>query len=501
MEIRNSITRTKLIVPRRRDEILTRQRLLTMVNEYLDLKLIIVAAPAGYGKTSLLIDFANHTQWPISWLTLDPLDQNPSRFIAHFIASIQLRYPNFGNNSFSILNNTPQDQLDIPALVTTLTNDIYENITEHFIIVLDDYQLVEESEAVNYFINRFLQDVDENCHLMVSSRRLLTLPDMPLLVARNQVGGISFEEISFTSNEIQDLLLKNYHLTISDKSAEDITQQTEGWITGLLLSTQLLDDEIGDRIRTAKVSGVNLYDYMAQQVFEQQPEDIRDFLVRTSILEEYDVNRCQRVIGKALNVHCPWAELMNKVTMRNLFVLSIGEDGETWLRYHHLFRDFLQSRMKTERPDETRVITVALADDYAEHDDWEQAFVLYKQVKAVEKMVALVEKAGPSMVTSGKLLTLKEWMAALPPEMVTTKPSFLSLQAAILMSTGEVTQSVGLLTEVIKRLLLTEGETEILALSLNRRSVAYRMLGDYSRAVDDCKKAIKILENLLNWER
>ena len=103
---------------------------------------------------------------------------------------------------------------------------------------------------------------------MVSSRRLLTLSDMPLLVARNQVGGLSFEEISFTSREIQELLLKNYHITITDKSADEITQQTEGWITGLLLSTQLLEDEIGERIRTARVSGVNLYDYMAQQVFE-----------------------------------------------------------------------------------------------------------------------------------------------------------------------------------------------------------------------------------------
>ena len=468
-----------------------------MLNEYLDLKLIIVAAPAGYGKTSLLIDFVNHTQWPISWLTLDPLDQNPSRFIAHFIASIQSRYPNFGNNSLSVLENTPQDKLDIPALVATLTNDIYENITEHFIIVLDDYQLVEESEAVNLFINRFLQDVDENCHLMVSSRRLLTLPDMPLLVARNQVGGISFEEVAFTATEIQDLLLKNYHLTISDKSAEDITQQTEGWITGLLLSTQLLDDEIGERIRAARVSGVNLYDYMAQQVFEQQPEDIRDFLLRTSILEEYDVDRCQRVIGKALDIHCPWAELMNKVTIRNLFVLPVGEDSDTWLRYHHLFRDFLQSRMRTERPGETRVITIALADDYAEREDWEQAFVLYKQVKAMDKMVAMVEKAGPAMVTGGKLLTLKEWMAALPPELVTTKPSFLSLQGAILMSTGEVSQSVGLLTEVIDR--LGDGDdlesVEVVSLSLIRRSVAYRMLGDNDKSMEDNHRVLRILES------
>ncbi len=476
---------------------MTRQRLLAMLNEYLDLKLIIVAAPAGYGKTSLLIDFVNHTQWPISWLTLDPLDQNPSRFIAHFIASIQLRYPNFGQNSLSVLDNTAQDKLDISALVTTLTNDIYENITEHFIIVLDDYQLVEESEPVSQFINRFLQDVDENCHLMVSSRRLLTLPDMPLLVARNQVGGISFEEIAFTANEIQDLLLKNYHLTISDKSAEEITQQTEGWITGLLLSTQLLDDQIGERIRAARVSGVNLYDYMAQQVFEQQPEDIRDFLLRTSILEEYDVDRCQRVIGKALDIHCPWAELMNKVTIRNLFVLPVEEDADTWLRYHHLFRDFLQSRMRAERPDETRVITVALADDYAEREDWEQAFVLYKQAKAVEKMIAMVEKAGPSMVTGGKLLTLKEWIAALPPDLATTRPSFLSLQGAILMSTGEVSQSVGLLTEVIERLedASEPSDIEVLSLSLIRRSVAYRMLGDNEKSMEDNHRILNILES------
>ncbi|MDY6874345.1 MAG: hypothetical protein SVR81_10355, partial [Chloroflexota bacterium] len=368
--------------------------MLSLLNDLLDLKLIIVAAPAGYGKTSLLIDFANHTQWPISWLALDPLDQDPFRFIAHFIAAIQARFPDFGQNSLSVLNSTPQDQLNIPALVTTLTNDIYENITEHFIFILDDYQLVEESETVNEFINRFIQDADENCHLMVSSRRLLTLSDMPLLVARNLVGGLSFEEIAFSSDEIQELLLKNYHLTISDKAAEDITQQTEGWITGLLLSTQLLDDEIGERIRTARVSGVNLYDYMAQQVFEQQPEDIQQFLLWTSILEEYDAARCKRVIGTALDVVAPWQALIDKVMVRNLFVLPVDDSADLWLRYHHLFRDFLQSRMRKERPEETVAITIALADDFASRNDWEQAFMLYKQVKAVDEMVNMVEQAG-----------------------------------------------------------------------------------------------------------
>jgi len=497
VENKYPVTRTKLIIPRRRDEILTRQRLLEMVNDLLDLKLIIVAAPAGYGKTALLIDFASHTQWPICWLSLDPMDQDPFRLVRHLIAAIQSRYPEFGHNSLSVLNSTAQDKLDVPALVTTLSNDIYENITEHFILVLDDYQLVEDSGPVNQLFNRFLLDVDENCHLIVSSRRLLTLPDMPLLVARNQVGGISFEEIAFTSEEIQELLLKNYHLTITDQSAEEITRQTEGWITGLLLSTHLLEDEIGERIRIARVSGVNLYDYMAQQVFEQQPEEIQEFLLRTSILEEFNVDRCKRVIGKALSITAPWAALMDKVLTRNLFVQPVGEGRQTWLRYHHLFRDFLQSRVLAEHPEETEAITIALADDYAEQEDWEQAFVLYKQVKAVDRMVDLVEKAGPSMVTAGKLVTLKEWMAALPPDLVTSRPSFLSIQAAILMSSGEVNQSVALLDQVIERLKDSndEEDVKVLSLSLIRRTVAHRMLGDYQQSIEDNKQALIVLEN------
>ena len=362
--------------------------------------------------------------------------------------------------------------------------------------MLDDYQLVEDGELVNQFINSFLQAADENVHLMVSSRRLLTLSDMPLLVARNQVGGLSFEEISFTSREIQELLLKNYHITITDKSADEITQQTEGWITGLLLSTQLLEDEIGERIRTARVSGVNLYDYMAQQVFEQQPEEIRLFLLRTSILEEYDAQRCKRVIGKALKITESWQSLIDQVMIRNLFVLPVGDTDDLWLRYHHLFRDFLQARMRKERPEETVAITIALADDFADHQDWEQAFVLYKQVRAMDKMLNLVEKAGPAMVTGGKLLTLKEWMAALPPDIATSRPSLLSLQAAILVNSGEVDQGVQLFTKVIDRLLENNEpeHVETLALSLIRRAVALQIQGDLQKSMADNQNAIDILD-------
>ncbi len=200
------ITRTKIIVPRRRAELLSRTRLLKLLDELLDNRLIILAAPAGYGKTSLLVDFAQSTQWPVCWYSLDTLDQDPQRFVAHFISAINQRFPGFGKSCMAALQSMGQDQLDLDLLVSLIINDAYDNITEHFILVVDDFHLVEKSPAVVSFVNRFLQDVDENCHLVLASRSLLTLPDLPLMVARSQVGGLSFEELCFQPTEIQALL-------------------------------------------------------------------------------------------------------------------------------------------------------------------------------------------------------------------------------------------------------------------------------------------------------
>lgn len=191
------VTRTKIIVPRRRAEILSRSRLIELLDELLDNRLIIVAAPAGYGKTSLLVDYASATQWPFCWYALDSLDADPQRFIAHFIAALNVRFPQFGKICLESLQNMSQDRLDLDLLISLIINDAYENIPEHFILVLDDFHLVTGSDEIIYFVNRFIQEVDENCHLILVSRRLLNLPDLTLMVARSQVGGLSFEELTF----------------------------------------------------------------------------------------------------------------------------------------------------------------------------------------------------------------------------------------------------------------------------------------------------------------
>lgn len=488
-----TITRTKIIVPRRREELLSRSRLLALIDELLDNRLIIVAAPAGYGKTSLLVDFAHATPWPVCWYSLDALDQEPQRFIAHFISALNQRFPGFGKSCLAALQSMGQDRLDLDVLVSLIINDAYENITEHFILVVDDFHLVEKSQVVVNFVNRFLQDVDENCHLILASRSLLTLPDLPLMVARAQVGGLSFEELCFQPVEIQALLRQTYQLTLTDAEAAELARDTEGWVTGLLLSTQVMGKTIANRLRLARVSGVGLYEYLAQQVLAQQSEEVQTFLLRSSLMEEFDVRLCEEIIGKALHIHCNWRELMDSVLRHNLFVLPVGEDG-AYLRYHHLFQDFLRERFRRERSDEARQISLRLAEVYTERNEWERSYSIYQTLGETESTTRLINQVGSAMITHGQQVTLSEWLTALPADVLEENPNLISLQGAVAISRGDCTKALMLLDQAAAVQRRNENWSQ-LGDTLCRRSAANRLLGQYHQALIDAEETLTHLES------
>src|SRR4030042_3341246 len=196
-------TPTKVILPQRRKDLFTLQRLINLLYDLMDEKLVLVIAPAGYGKTSLLIDFASQVDSPVCWYAVDELDQTAERFFTYFIAALHRRFPEFGEASKAAVRAINPFSPDISQLVSVIVNDAYEHIREHFLVILDDYNLVSNGKEIQAFINRFINESAENCHLILSSRTLLSLPDLPLLVARSQVGGIGFEELAFQAAELQ----------------------------------------------------------------------------------------------------------------------------------------------------------------------------------------------------------------------------------------------------------------------------------------------------------
>jgi len=151
------ISRTKIIVPEPRVDLLSRTRLLDLIYQLLDKKLSLISAPAGYGKTSALVDFAHQSDFPVCWLSLDTLDRDPQRFIGYFIAALSQRFPDFGGQAKALLAEiTSFEPKQMESLVVTLVNDLYENAREHFVLILDDYHLVDYVEEIQHFINRFI---------------------------------------------------------------------------------------------------------------------------------------------------------------------------------------------------------------------------------------------------------------------------------------------------------------------------------------------------------
>ncbi len=484
------VIRTKIIIPQRRREIISRPRLLNILHDILELKLLILAAPAGYGKTSLLVDFSKHTQLPMCWLALDPLDNDLKRFTTHLIASIHHRFNEFGTDSFSVLANMNQDSADIDPIVSAIVNDAYDHISEHFVVVLDDYHLVRESKEVEAFINRVILEIGENVHFIIASRTLLTLPDLSLLVARSQVGGLSFEELAFLPDEIKQLLETNYHQEATDAKIKELLDQTEGWITGLLLSTQLSQKGVDERQRVAKVSGIGIYEYLAQQVFDRQAQDVREFLLRTSLLEEFDAAMCEKMLAPVEErSKSYWQDLIDRVLNDNLFVVQVGE-STVYLRFHHLFRDFLQNRVRLERPEETEKIEKTLAAYLEEIREWERAYAIYARLNDLEHIADLIHEAGPDLIAGGRLVTLSTWLDELRPDMFRESPELLSLRGAVTLIRGDLKQSLEYFDLAVER--LRGGAAIDLIDSYNRRSAALRQLGNYSAAMEDAENAIRL---------
>ena len=486
------ISHTKVIVPRRRDELLTRPRLLEMMFEYLDKKLILISAPAGYGKSSLLIDLSHHTDLPVCWLSLDSLDRDPQRFVAYFIGAMAERFPGVGNQTKATLNTLTSTDEGLEPLVVTLVNEIYDHIPEHYILILDDYHLISDVPIIQNFLSRFVQLVDENCHLVISSRALTRVPDLPLMVARDLVGGLDLSELAFRSDEIQALFAKNYNVHLSDDKARELADETEGWITGLQLSTLGIAQGMADRLRVARAAGVGLFDYLGLQVLDQQPEDIKFFLLRSSLLEEFDADLCVEVFGELYPQRKDWLHWVDTVIQSNLFALPVGVESG-WVRYHHLFRDFLQDRLSKEHPEEIPPILGKLAQAYEAHYEWEKAYHVQKRLEDIDALAGLIERAAPYLLPRA-LVTLETWLNNLPPSIRRKKPGLLSVQGIIAYMKGDLRDGLALLNQA-ENIFRKRDDVMGLTTTLVRRATAHRFLGDYQAALQDADEVISLTEH------
>jgi LuxR family transcriptional regulator, maltose regulon positive regulatory protein len=216
-------------VPESRDAVLHRRRLLDSLHDHIDNPLQIVSAPAGYGKTTLLADYARDTELPVCWYSADELDVDPGSFMRHLFASVQSRFPGFP---------APKPQrrgggADWRATISTFVESVTASVSEYFVLVIDDFHILAANKAIVDMVDRLVQRAPENMCLVLSTRETPQFPSLPRLISHRKVSGLGKEELRFNVEEIRQVLADHFDHKVSLKEAEKLEADSEGW-TGRL---------------------------------------------------------------------------------------------------------------------------------------------------------------------------------------------------------------------------------------------------------------------------
>ncbi len=453
------------------------------MHQHIDRRLQIVSAGAGYGKTTLLIDFAEDVEIPICWYSLDRFDSDPKVFLETLVAAIAHKFPLFGEEARKRIATIADIKQQMPSLVGLLTAEIYRDIPEYFAVVLDDYHQVEHNPALNSLLQYLLDRLPENCQLILCSRSALPVPSVPRMLSQQKAFILGNEDLRFTAEETRELFLLKYGVSLSQDDAQHLNAQCEGWVTAL----QLIVATSGSGKFTAErpVESGHLFDYLSNEVYLRQSPMVRRFLLDTSILSELEPVGCERLLGIKGS-----KRILRYIDRANLFVVRVGEDGRTY-RYHQLFQDFLQRKLMD---DSARYVSLALkaARFYERKRNWGAALECYQRCGRWKYYVGIISRIGEELVAQGRWETLAHWIDAIPSMHLTQDPRLLIWRAQAAMRLGEMEKALSLSSQAWKEFEL-QGIAAGMAHAALVRAAPLRLAGQWKAALKDVRVALQLL--------
>jgi LuxR family maltose regulon positive regulatory protein len=423
------LIRTKLHRPQVTENLVARPRLLEYLTDRRQRPLTIVAAPAGYGKTTLVSSWLEDTDWPCAWLSLDEYDDDLVMFLSYVSAAIQTIYPDVGQETQALLS---APKLPPPlVLARSLINELGQ-IDIPFVFVLDDYHVIHET-AIHELLTELLRHPLQALHLVITTRREPPLA-LSKLRARGQMTEIRLEELSFTPVETAALLQTMLGRPVSDTTAASLTEKTEGWITGLRLAVLSLrhQDDLDGLLSKLPDQLHYVMEYLIGQVLSSLPPPIKQYVLSTAIVDRFCAPLCETILGlehEAGEAGVGGHYFIEWVVKANLFTVPLDGQGK-WYRYHHLFQQLLQHQLELElEKEEIAALHRRASRWYAENEFIDEA--LHHALKAgdLSRAAQLVEQNGRTLLDEDKWHTLEKWMAQLPDDIIQQRPKLLLAKA------------------------------------------------------------------------
>src|SRR5437660_3574200 len=408
-----SILATKLYLPRLRPNVVSRPRLLERLNAGLHRKLTLIAAPAGFGKTTLVSAWVEGIDRPTAWLSLAEGENDPTRFLAYLAAALQTIAATLGEGVLGVLQSSQPPPPE--AILTALLNEI-TTLPDQFVLVLDDYHVID-AKPVDLALTYLVEHLPPHMHLRIASREDPQLP-LARLRARSHLTELRAADLRFTPSEAAAFLSQVMHLSLSAEDIAALEDRTEGWIAGLQLAALSMQghSDVPRFIRAFAGDHRYIVDYLVAEVLERQPEGVRSFLLQTAILDRLSGSLCDAVTG--LEEGNARLEALER---GNFFVVPL-DDQRHWYRYHHLFAEVLSAHLMAEQPDQVSALHRRASEWYEQHGSAADAIRHALAAKDLERAADLVELAVPAMARSRQEATVLGWLKALPDELVRARP-------------------------------------------------------------------------------
>jgi LuxR family transcriptional regulator, maltose regulon positive regulatory protein len=428
---------TKLFRPPPRPGTVLRHQLFARLSEGLARKLTLLAAPAGSGKTTLVSAWAATVDLPAAWLSLDPDDGEPVRFLSYVLAALQTVQPDFGRTIMAALQS-PQPP-PVEALLADLLNALAA-LPEQLILVLDDYHVID-SDQVDRALAFLVAHLPPQLHLVIATREDPALP-LAQLRARDQLTELRVSELRFSHTEADALLSQTEGLSLSADVVTVLASRTEGWAAGLHLAALSLrgHQDAAGFVHSFSGSQRFVLDYLLEEVLQQQPTLLQQFLLRTSVLDRLCGPLCDAVLAMPGGTG---QAILEAIERANLFLVPL-DDQRCWYRYHHLFGELLLQRL----PQEAAMDTGAIATLHLRASGWYEAQglmleALHHAAAAADpdQVAALAERAWTQMDSSFQAAAWGRWVGQLPEGVLRVRPVLCTQYAWALMDTGQTEAS------------------------------------------------------------
>ena len=436
----NALLATKLFIPMAVPGLVSRPRLMQRLNGILTSKLTLVSAPAGFGKTTLLTQWLQDSHVSAAWLSLEDSENDPVRFWDYVISSLRTVHPTAGETSLSLLHSSQPVPLE--SALTPLINDL-SKVSGDFVLVLDDYHFIQ-SPQVHAGVSFLLEHMPPGMHLVITTRA-----DPPLLLPHLRGKGLMLEigadDLRFTLAEASSLLttILGSELALEDRRA--INDRAEGWVVGLKMAALSLGKKKDVKGSIASFTGSQRYimDYLMDEVLGQQSPEVRDFLMKTSILRRLTAPLCDAVTERA-----DGANMLDQLERNHLFIVPLDE-SRSWYRYEHLFAELLLHRAEVELGKESVAASQKRASRWHEEnhlieDAIDHALAAQDWEKAME---LIVESVSP--VKFGGLVTYN-WLKQVPREVLQTNARASLIYASSIGIIGRLSEAMALLDEYEK---------------------------------------------------